>query len=281
MRLNHPSVGFILALALTLTGAVFGQGILTNDTFFVGTVNSVPGGRVMVPVYVRTAEYYQGWTIPFKFGIGTSPITCDSVSYAGTIMENWAWKSKFVNNNQWDNVQTCGATGLYVWAGDSMLPGYYLALKLYFTVAGTAVPQTIVIDTTTCSFAAGGQQNNFMVIVHTQSWRTRVVPGAIIIGAIGIDERDARGHGPELRIYPTVVERGGYVAVKTGGTGSIRRGVEIYDINGRLVDGYAWTTAGGAENIALYSTRKLTRGIYFMVAQNGDLMTAKAKLIVK
>jgi hypothetical protein len=274
------AVGVLILTAAWLAPA-FGQGILANDTLYIGHVTGVPGQKVMVPLYMRTTDYYQGWTLPLKFGNGTAPVFCDSVSFAGTIMENWAWKSRFVNNNQWDNVQTCGATGLYVWAGDSMLPGYYLALKLFFTIASNATPQTVGIDTTTCSFAPGGQQNNFIVVVHTQSWLTRIVPGAVTIGLVGVQESSARDHRTVALVYPTVVQRGSAVTVKVNSSATRCGSAAVYDADGRMINELIPGPAGSGEYTTLYQTGDLAHGVYFVVVKDGDWSAAEVKLIVK
>jgi hypothetical protein len=271
---------FGLILLAIWAAIAFGQGVLTNDTLYIGNVTGVAGQHVMVPLYIRTHDYYQGWTLPLKFGNGISPLVCDSVSFSGTTMENWAWKSKFVNNRQWDNVQTCGATGVYVWAGDSMLPGYYLALKLYFGIAGSATPQTIPIDTTTCSFAQGGQQNNFIVVVHTQSWRTIVVPGSVTIGIIGAEEANNNTVSNGIEIMPSVVKRGTTVQIKAAGKNVRSSMIRIYDAGGRMVDcvrcgGLPWS---GDE--LYYSTDRLSSGVHFMIYDDGA-QTIQAKLIVE
>jgi hypothetical protein len=280
MKKTSIIAAFIAALTVMGNVPAFCQVILPNDTLYIGNASGTPGQHIMVPVYIRTTEYYQGWTLPFKFGNGTSPLVCDSVSFSGTIMENWAWKSKFVNNNQWDGVQTCGATGIYVWAGDSLLPGYYLALKLFFGIAGGAPQQTIPIDTTTCSFASGGQQNNFIVVVHTQSWRTIVVPGSVTIGIVGNEEADKNPIGARGRICPNIVARGSAVMINTDGIGTAQCAIRIFDAGGRMVDEIHCGAQSWNEHKILYSTGKLASGVHFLViADEGQI--SKEKFIIE
>ena len=209
-----------------------------------------------------------------------SALVCDSVSFSGTTMENWAWKSKFVNNRQWDNVQTCGATGVYVWAGDSMLPGYYLALKLHFTIAGSATPQTIPIDTTTCSFAQGGQQNNFIVVVHTQSWRTIVVPGSVTVGIIGTEEVRNNTVHTDIEILPSIVKCGNTVRIRSGGTDMRSSSIRIYDADGRMVNHVRCGELRQSGDDLYYPTDRLSSGVHFIEITDGA-QTIRAKLIIE
>ncbi|HEX7320602.1 MAG TPA: T9SS type A sorting domain-containing protein [bacterium] len=280
MKPTYFKVVLGLVFIALWAAAAFGQGVLTHDTLYVGNVIGVAGQHVMVPIYIRTTDYYQGWTLPMKFGNGLSPLVCDSVSYAGTTMENWAWKSKFVNNGQWDGVQTCGATGLYVWAGDSMLPGYYLALKLYFTIADNAIPQTIAIDTTTCSFAQGGQQNNFIVVVHTQSWRTIVVPGSITVGIIGTEEVNNNSRITNIEILPSIVKRGNAARIRSAGKNIPSSLLRIYDADGRMVDRVRCGELRQSGDDLYYSTDRLPSGVHFIEITDGA-RTTRAKLIVE
>ena len=257
-----------------------GQNILDNDTLYIETVTSGAGQSVELPIYIKTTEYYQGWTIPISFGRGNSPLVCDSVSLEGTIMESWAWTSTFVNNNQWDNVQTCGATGVYVWFGDSLDPGYYLALRLFFTIHDTASPQEIRIDTTTCSFAQGGQQNSYLVVVHLESWLTPIIAGAIVIPGPGVNENDHIAAVASMNVYPNVVSAGSRVHLDFVSPDRSPISIELYDLTGRKVDYiYHGATEQASLNIE-YSIPDLSPGVYYIVTKT-DRGTTSAKLIVK
>lgn len=277
------------SIRYTMTAAVFticgnmllGQGILENDTLYIGNVSTVAGQQVEVPVHMKTTMYYQGWTFPMIFGDGTSPVTCDSVSLVGTTMESWAWTSVFVNNNQWNNVQTCGGTGIYAWFGDSLAPGYYLAMRLFFTVdANVNPPLTITIDTTTCSFASGGQQNGFLVVVNTQSWLTIVVPGSIEIELPGISENDKTAVQSQFSVFPSIARHGSTVRIYCVNARRSLSKISLYDITGSKVDElYNGMPEHGVLDLG-YEIDNLAKGVY-MVAFENDTGVRSKKIIIQ
>lgn len=258
----------------------FGQNILENDTLYIGTAQGTAGEQVEIPIYIRTNDYYQGWTIPIKFGDGDSPLICDSVSLVGTTMETWAWTSKFVNNNEWDNVQTCGATGLYVWFGDSLDPGYYLALRLFFTIPTGTPPQTIALDTTTCSFASGGQQNGYIVVVHTQSWLTTVIPGSIVITLVGAEESNPEAPRALLAVTPSLASRGSSIRIRCEHMAGTLDYLSIHDAVGRIVDRIPIRTEEDGLVDFHYPTARLSPGVYFMTSKVENLHH-RTKFIIK
>lgn len=173
---------FVLIISV-LSGNVLLAQIFDDDTLIIGTVEGYPSFQVMVSVYLKTIHGFQGWQMPFEFFNTDScdPLRCDSVSYVGTVMDSFWFQADFVNNHEWDNKHACGAAGVYAQSADSLDAGYYLVMKLFFTIKGNASPDTILIDSTTASWTPGGPQNSFMVTWHGESWETRVRTGAVIV----------------------------------------------------------------------------------------------------
>ncbi|MGB3341215.1 MAG: T9SS type A sorting domain-containing protein [bacterium] len=277
MIVRHAMTAPVFLLCGTM---LFGQGILRNDTLYIGNVSTCAGQQVEVPVYMKTTMYYQGWTFPMTFGDGTSPVTCDSVSLAGTTMESWAWTSVFVNNNQWDDVQTCGGTGIYAWFGDSLSPGYYSAMRLFFTVdANVNPPLTIPIDTTTCSFASGGQQNGFLVVVNLQSWLTIVVPGSIEIGLPGINENNKTAVQSQLNVYPSIARHGSIVRISCTIPRKSLNKISLYDIKGAKIDELYYGIPEHETVDIDYRIEDLAKGVYIVFFED-DTGTQSRKIII-
>jgi hypothetical protein len=272
------TVAAIIALCGNIT---YGQNILDNDTLYIGNISASAGQRVELRVYLRTHHYFQGWTIPLSFGHGFSPVTCDSVSLAGTVMQQWAWTSKWTNNHNWGGVQTCGATGVYSWVGDTMPPGYYLALRLFFTVHDTAHPQVIRIDTTTCSFSPTGPLNSYIFVYHTQSWLTRVVSGSITILPINIDENNVGHTVPAIDLYPTVTRRGSSIRVRYESAENAWAAIALYDQNGKRIAEYHQGNAAQADHgYDILLDRDLASGVYFLVFRTSKEIINR-KIIVR
>jgi hypothetical protein len=267
-----------VAAIIALCGNIaYGQNILDNDTLYIGNVSVSAGQHFELRVNLKTHHYFQGWTIPLSFGHGLSPVTCDSVSLAGTTMQQWTWTYKWTNNNNWGGVQTCGATGVYTWAGDTLPPGNYLALRLFFTVHDTAHPQVIRIDTTTCSFSPTGPMNSYIFVYHTQSWLTRVVAGSIVILPINVDENNAGHIVPAIGLYPTVARRGSSIRVRYESAENALEAISLFDPNGKMVAEYRQgnvTHADHGYDIPLDGN--LASGVYFLVFRtNKEIINRK------
>lgn len=269
--------GTVAALFFILvSGALNAQGLLDNDTLYIGSVSGGPGEQVVVPLYISTSLDYQGWQIPVKFGDGNSPIYCDSVSVAGTFMENWWFLSPFVNNAEWDNVQTCGIAGVYQMTGGSFPAGYYLVMNLFFTIDSNAPAQTVVLDTTSASWYAGGPMNSYMVTVGGSSYITHVVQGSVNIMPVGVKENTGNIKVGRFNVYPTVVARGSDILMTLEGQTFGTAVLSIFDVSGREVA----HINGPHSNRLSYNTGELQRGVYYFVLETAGRIQSR-KIVVQ
>ncbi|MCH7879132.1 MAG: hypothetical protein IH914_07455, partial [candidate division Zixibacteria bacterium] len=136
---------------LTLGCLVFGV-ILAPDSVFgfsgrvtVGNVNTAPGEKVGVPVYIGGNDVaFSGFRLPFRFD--SPDLIADSVSAVGSILDSSM--NPFISIDQ---------DSLYI--GVTMLPRFDttggiprvtadtgLLVTFWFTVSPSAGPQVIIID---------------------------------------------------------------------------------------------------------------------------------------
>jgi len=256
-----------LIIITILLVPLYGQ--LTNDTLFIPSVSGSPGEQVVLPIYIKNTVAYQGWQIPIRFGDGNSPVYCDSISEVGSCMENWDWKSYFVNNCEWDNVQTCGAAGIVdMMLQDSLEPGYWLVTTLYITIDSNASPQTIPVDTTTASWYQGGPQLDYVVSVHGQSYHTEVVAGSITIEGIGVAE--SKRNSLPFTITPTIIHAGEPIKIRFTGARNSRVVLRLIDISGRILTTlYDGLLSRGNLELSCPSSN-LSPGIYFLTLTGAD-----------
>ena len=258
-------LGFRLLPAILLTASALSAQILTNDTLVIGTVYGSASQQVVVPIYIRTSVPYQGWQIPLKFGSGSAPVHCDSLSLRGSCMmsvpHEWEFIADFVNNNYWDNIHTAGVAALVEFMGGETLPaGYWTVMKLYVTIAGNATPQSIAVDTASSRWNATGPLNSFMVTVDGSSRMTVVKPGAINITMIGVEENGGLT-ADRVQVSPNPVARGKTIKISGPAKSGAPLAFSIIDAAGRTVDRFL---AGGEIG---YNTSGLSKGVYFVVLE--------------
>lgn len=250
------------------------QSLRENDTLYIGNATGSAGEQVMIPIFVRTTADYQGWQIPVNFGYGQSPIYCDSISTAGTVMEDWSFQAPFTNNYEWDGVQTCGIAGLVNFMGGSIPPGYYQVMKMYFSIDPGANAMTIPLDTTTSRWYDGGPLNEFIVTVGGMSYITHVVPGYIAVEAQGTDEHPTVVRNIDFNLYPTVVRQGQVITFTCAG-GQADCLYTVFDACGRLISRIPVT-----EKRTQYSSEDLRPGVYYVIREQGG-ESATRKIVVQ
>ncbi len=261
------------------------QNVLPNDTLKIGSAVGRPGAVVVVPVYMRSSVEYQGWTLPIKFGNGDRPITCDSISMVGSCMQSipkkWDFIAPFVNNNDWDNVQTLGVAGVVDFSMQQKLPaGNWLAMKLYFTISDTARSQTIRIDTTRCSWTRGSPPQSFTIVVNFQSYLARVSPGSITItGGSDVADQENKITTRLLTVYPTVVKAGMNVRIRFSSAVPSDR-ILLFNAVGQRIDVLNCSIDAWGQGDITYNTGRLQKGIYFVSIESGT-KTIQKKLIVQ
>lgn len=250
----------LLISSILMSSGLHGQNLLDNDTLFIGNVAGDPGEQVVLPLYMKNSVSYQGWQIPVKFGDGSSEIYCDSVSFVGTVMESWWFTAPFINNNEWGGMQSAGAAGIVDLYGAVLPPGLHLAMNLFFTIDPGAAATTIPVDTTRCSWYAGGPENSYIVTYNGMSYITHVITGSITINTVGIEEYNSDDLIPAFDIHPSVIARGADINMSfTNPPGSIKE-IRILDAMGRVVDAIIEISGTSLS----YNTRDLKSGVYFI-----------------
>jgi len=270
-------LGFRFLPAILLAASALSAQILTNDTLVIGTVYGSANQQVVVPIYIRTSVPYQGWQIPLKFGSGSAPVHCDSMSFAGSCMmsvpHEWDFIADFVNNNQWDNVHAAGVAALVDFSSGETLPaGYWTVMKLYITIAANATPQSVAVDTASARWNASGPLNSFMVTVGGSTRMTVVKPGAINITMIGVEESGGLT-ADQVQVSPNPVARGKTLMIECPVNAGKPYACSIVDAAGRTVDRFR---AGGEIG---YRTSRLSRGVYFVVLEQENNIVHK-KIVV-
>lgn len=255
-----------------MSSGLIAQNLLDNDTLYIGNVAGDPGEQVILPLYMRNSVPYQGWQIPVKFGDGTSEVYCDSVSFVGTVMENWWFTAPFTNNNEWSGMQSAGAAGIVDLYGATLPPGLHLAMNLFFTIDPGAAAGIIPVDTTRCPWYAGGPVNAYIVTYGGMSYITHVMTGSITINTVGIAENADNISVVSFDVYPTIIKQGGDIILSSEIRSGSVKDLCIFDATGRIVD--VIQVISGI-NIR-YSTKGLGSGVYFIAPENcGHNLTRK------
>lgn len=275
MNMSRPMIAVAM---LMLVANVLNAQLLDNDTLYIGSASGLGGEQVQIDCYIRTTQNYQGWQMPFRFGNGSSPVWCDSVSMMGTIMENWWFTAPFVNNNEWGGMQSCGVAGIVSMSGGSIPPGYYLALKLFFTIDSGASAGSISIDTTKSSWTPGGPSLGYVVVVGGNSYITHVVQGSITVIAPNVDEEISNRITTTFDVYPTIARAGDDIVINYAGSVNSSCRISIFDAAGRKVENIKGIYYQG-EIRAEFNTSSLRRGVYFAVIDGEDDANAK-KIII-
>jgi len=258
----------VLSMVLCIGSLLHAQALLDDDTLFIGSATGLATEQVVIPVYLKTTHYVQGWQVPLLFGQGNTPVQCDSVSTVGTVMEDWAFKAPFKNNYEWDNVQTCGIAGLKDWMAGSIDPGTHLVMNLYFTIDDSPVLGTYSLDTTRASWSAGGPMNPYIITVAASSYITHVVQGSITITGVGINEDNNDMTASTLQVYPTIARIGDNISIQRDVAQPI--GIHIYDATGRIV-----TRFTDNKTTWSYSTHGLQAGVYFVTTEQAGINGAQ------
>ena len=142
-------------------------GHLWNDTLIIGHFTGYPGQQVVIPIYMKnTATPVSVWNIPITFGNGSAPLVCDSIHY---ITGEWNVSLATVLNI--DNIGQNICYGGFAMASNPA--GYHKVMELFMTIDTAAVPQTVIIDTTTYGSFESYSVNSTKV--------TNVQPGSIQI----------------------------------------------------------------------------------------------------
>lgn len=265
--------------------------LLDNDTLYIGSAVGSPGDTVYVPVDIATSEPYSGWQVPIVFGYGDSPLIADSIDLDGSIMTDttfrpggWDFIAPFLNNNAWDNVQTCGIAGI-VWISPPVqdLPaGHYHVMDLVFYIDDSASAQTIPLDTLGSSWYAGGPVNHYIVVVPPGYSRyTHVVQGEVEIVIPGVAENEKQvGEIENFTVYPSVVTRGSVVHIDYMNSKDELCRIGLFDATGRKISDIAEMSSGYDLVELDFSTGNIPAGIYFIIADTGYRISGK-KLIIK
>lgn len=284
--------GAVSLLLLFIVGNIARAQLLDNDTLYIGSVSGSPGDTVVVSVDIVTSELYAGWQIPIVFGYGNSPFIADSIDLEGSIMTDttfrpggWDFIAPFLNNNQWDNVQTCGVAGI-IWLSppvQDLLPGFYHVMNLVFFIDDTASAQTIPLDTLGASWYPGGPVNHYLVVVPPGYSRyTHVVQGSIEVVIPAVDDNDEHDimTANTLTVYPSIVQRGSSVRINYSGTQNLPGHITLCDAAGRKIyDIFSGRSESGKVELD-YKINNIPTGVYFIVVDNGAQITGE-KLIIR
>jgi 3D (Asp-Asp-Asp) domain-containing protein len=265
--------------------------LLDNDTLYIGNAIGSPGDTVVVSIDIVTSEPYAGWQVPINFGDGDTPLFADSMDFEGSIMTDttfrpggWDFIAPFVNNNEWDNVQTCGVAGI-VWISpptQDLPAGSYHIMNLIFFIDDTASAQTILLDTLGSAWYAGGPVNHYIVVIPPGHSRyTHVVRGSVEIVATGVDENQEQGiSNAVFTVYPSVVARGSRVCIDYMDSESKYCQIALFNAAGRKISNIY---SGNPEIVKIeldHKIKSIPSGIYFIVADTGDKISGR-KLIIR
>lgn len=265
--------------------------LLENDTLYIGDVIGHPGEQVFLDVTIKSSVDYAGWQIPIVFGHGDSPVFCDSVSLVGSIMADtifrpggWDFVAPHVNNNEWNNIQTCGVAGI-VWMTpptQDLPPGDYQIMRLFFTISDTASTQTIVLDTVTAAWYDGGPPISYLIVVPPGYSRiTHVVKGAIHIVSGCTEEKTQCRGSIKFEVQPTIIQPGAQVTIShTGAVSGKGSTFILYDASGRHVAMLYQGSHRERETTFNYVFPSIARGVYFIVVQEGSSCLSR-KVVVQ
>jgi len=254
-------------------GILSAQQVLVNDSLIIGNATGSPGQTVTVPIYARNTVPYQGWTLPIKFGSASSPVSIDSLSLVNSCMMvpyEWDFIAPFENNNLWGSTRTCGVAGVVAFmGGDTLPPGYHLVMNMFIKIDAGASSQTIVIDTTTCSWTSTGPLQSLCITYRSGSYLCRIKPGSIIIPPVGVAEENSRKTA-SMQVFPTIIKNGGQLTVRCNNSTPGLVSINITDITGRQIRPvYDGCVAAGA-NVYSFPVKDLARGVYFVLMTQGQ-----------
>jgi hypothetical protein len=117
------------------------------NTCRIVTFQEEGSSQVMASVSVSNDQGLAGLTLPFRYGDGNSPITCDSVSFSDTRVEYFELKTQRI-----DTVEQVILLGLipdFVGKKPPLERGYGEVARIYFTMKRGPRFQDYLLDTTT------------------------------------------------------------------------------------------------------------------------------------
>lgn len=117
------------------------------NTCRIVTFQEEGSSEVMASVSVSNDEALAGLTLPFRYGDGDAPITCDSVSFSDTRVEYFELKVQRI-----DTVEQVVLLGLipdFVGKKPPLEKGYGEVARIYFTLKRGPRFQDYLLDTTT------------------------------------------------------------------------------------------------------------------------------------
>jgi len=103
--------------------------------------------KAVAEVYIVNTKATTAFTVPLRFGNGKSPIICDSISYKGTAVENFAVRAGNIDSTQ--QTLLVGLIADISGSGLTLKEGSNLVARIYFTLTNTKQTTEIVLDTCT------------------------------------------------------------------------------------------------------------------------------------
>lgn len=192
-------------------GSITIRRAITDDTLIIGDnaiMNVNAGETCTLTVYMKnTQRAYQGWQLPVQFyPFSNSPedldasLELDSTALQNSVMLNhynpldtvWDMYGEHTNNYEWpypvdeDTIITGGVWGI-VWftappaGGDSLPTGTHTAFDLHFRINNDAIPQTVIIDSTVCSWNDSGPAIHPIATIGGMSWKFTTRPCTLSI----------------------------------------------------------------------------------------------------
>jgi hypothetical protein len=117
------------------------------NTCRIVTFQEEGSSQVMASVSVSNDQGLAGLTLPFRYGDGDSPITCDSISFSDTRVEYFELKTQRI-----DSVEQVILLGLipdFVGKKPPLEKGYGEVARIYFTIKRGPRFQSYLLDTAT------------------------------------------------------------------------------------------------------------------------------------
>jgi hypothetical protein len=120
---------------------------VSKDTCRIEVKMSEKSNKAVAEVYIANTKTTTALTIPLRFGSGKTPITCDSISYKGTAVENFAVRAGNIDST----LQTLmvGLIADVSGSGLTLKEGTSLIARIYFTLGKSNKTTEVVLDTCT------------------------------------------------------------------------------------------------------------------------------------
>ena len=265
--------------------------LLDNDTLYIGNAIGSPGDTVAVSIDIVTSVPYAGWQVPIVFGYGNTPLFADSMDFEGSIMTDttfrpggWDFIAPFVNNNGWDNVQTCGVAGI-VWISpptQELLPGFYHIMDLIFYIDDTASAQIISLDTLGATWYSGGPVNHYLIVIPPGYSRyTHVIQGSVEINVPAIEENHEHDiTDTKFAIRPSIAGHGSMVHIDYTDSHGKPCQIALFDAAGRKISDLFNSFSETGKISFDYKIGSIPPGVYFIIADTGDKILGR-KLVIR